>query len=215
MHDNNNIKNTKWTLVLASSSPRRKELLSHFKVPFRIQVADINEVSTKTMPKDFVLDIAQQKGIAILNSVTEENCVVISADTVVALNGIIYGKPKTTDEAMETLKILAGREHQVFTAVSIAVRMNGDEWKFCHHVEETQVTFLPANERLMIKYIESGDAMDKAGAYGIQGQALTMIAGIKGCYANVMGFPLSQFNLLMEEACKAELQGKKVWQDLF
>ena len=207
--------NKKWTLILASSSPRRKELLSHLKVPFRIQVADIAETSHKTNPQDYVLDIAQQKGAAILGLVSEENCVVISADTVVALNGKVYGKPKTPEEALMTLKILSDVEHQVFTAVSLAVRKGGHEWKHWQLVAETQVTFLPANERLMRDYVNSGDPMDKAGAYGIQGQALTMIAGIKGCYANVMGFPLSQFNLLMEEALKSEIQGSKVWQDLF
>jgi septum formation protein len=207
--------NKKWTLVLASSSPRRKELLSHLKVPFRIQVADIVEVSNKTCPQDFVLDIAQQKGAAILAQVSQENCVVISADTVVALDGKIYGKPKSSDEALATLKKLAGVEHQVYTAVCLAIRKGGSEWKHWQLVAETQVTFLSANERLMRDYVNSGDPMDKAGAYGIQGQALTMIAGIKGCYANVMGFPLSQFNLLMEEALKSELQGSKVWQDLF
>lgn len=207
--------NKKWSLILASGSPRRKELLTHLKVPFRVQVADIEETSSETSPPALVLDIARQKGQAILAQVKDENSVVISADTVVALEGKVYGKPKTRDEAFMTLKKLSGLEHQVFTAVSLAVRKTGSQWKHWHLVCETQVTFLPANERLIREYIDSGDPMDKAGAYGIQGQALTMIAGIKGCYANVMGFPLSQFNLLMAEALKSELQGSHVWQDLF
>jgi septum formation protein len=190
-------------------------LLSHLRVPFRIQVADIAEDSQEVQPQDFVLDIAQQKGAAIFGQVTDEKIVVVSADTIVVLNGKIYGKPKSADEAIETLKDLAGKTHQVYTAICLAIRKGGGEWEKSHHIEETQVTFLPLNEKLILDYVNSGDPMDKAGSYGIQGQALTMIVGINGCYANVMGFPLSQFNLLIERALKAELTGGKVWQDLF
>lgn len=201
--------------MLASSSPRRRELLSHLNVPFRIQVSDIPEDSKEDQPRDFVLDIAYKKGAAILAQLVDENVVVISADTIVVLNGKIYGKPKSVNEAIATLRNLAGKTHQVYTAISLTIRKDGGEWKRWHHIEETQVTFLPLNEKLILDYVNSGDPMDKAGSYGIQGQALTMIAGIHGCYANVMGFPLSQFNLLIERALKTELQGREVWQDLF
>lgn len=209
MHDKN-----KWKLILASGSPRRRELLSHLKVPFEVQVSDVAEESAHSDPRAFALAVAELKGEAIARTQNVARTVVISSDTVVALDGEIFGKPRDISHAREILRTLAGKRHQVHTAVSIFVR-RAQAWSQVQHVESTDVDFLPFDERLVENYLASGDCLDKAGAYGIQGQALSFIGGIHGCYASVMGFPLSRVAHLLSEILGPETKDGTSWQDLF
>lgn len=206
--------NSKYSLILASSSPRRRELLGHTRVPFTILTKHTEEHSDASDPRRYVLEIAQQKGQVVCDGISDDNVVVVSADTIVELEGKILGKPRDKAEAEKFLRELSGCEHNVHTAVVVKVKLAG-VWRELSHVESTRVEFYPINERLLADYVQSGDALDKAGAYGIQGQALTFIARIEGCYANVVGFPLSQFCLMMDGDFRKIIGGDKPWQDYF
>lgn len=206
--------NKKWQLILASGSPRRRELLGHTKVPFVVQTIPTDEVSHETNPCSFALEIARQKGVVLCETLTPSLMVVVSADTVVALNGKVYGKPRDTQEARQFLTELAGRTHQVHTAVCLHYAWLG-QWKRIEHVETTEVDFNPLNTRLLEDYLATGDSLDKAGAYGIQGQALTFIHEVRGCYANVVGFPLARFCSMMEQDFMKQIGVQGPWQNLF
>jgi septum formation protein len=205
----------KWKLILASSSPRRKELLAFTGVPFTIETKNVEEFSSSKDPRQYSLDIAAAKGLAVSSALdAQDSLVVISADTVVEKNGVFYGKPKDRKEAEQFLIQLSGTSHSVHTAVVLLVAYQG-QWRRLEHVETTKVRFHKINERLLSRYLDSGDSLDKAGGYGIQGQALTFIADISGCYANVVGFPIAQFCLMMENDFRSLIGGDKPWQDYF
>jgi len=206
--------NKKWQLILASGSPRRRELLGHTKVPFEVKTIPTKEESNETNPCSFALEIARQKGVVLCETLTPAATVVVSADTVVALNGKIYGKPRDRDEAREFLTELAGRTHQVHTAVCLHYGWK-ESWKRLEHVETTEVDFNPLVPRLLEDYLLTGDSLDKAGAYGIQGQALTFIHEVRGCYANVVGFPLARFCSMMEQDFMKQIGEQGPWQNLF
>ena len=203
-----------WKLILASSSPRRRELLGHTQVPFEILTIPTNEESHELDPRAFALDVARQKGVVVCESLKAQSSVVISADTVVALEGKIYGKPQGIEDARRILTELAGQTHQVHTGLCIHFWQN-QSWKRIEHVETTEVDFLPLNQQLLESYLSTRDSLDKAGAYGIQGQALTFISGIRGCYANVVGFPLFRFCSLMEDDFLNQISNEGPWQNLF
>lgn len=187
----------KLKLILASKSPRRKELLGYLNIPFEIDSCDIDEVSSHDDPKLYCEDIAEQKGRAVLYKKIQEsaakNFFVISSDTIVFLEGKIYGKPTDKEDAKRILLELSGKTHTVFTAVTFffhdpetgAVRTHSFS-------EETEVTFATITKDLLVEYIQTGDSLDKAGAYGIQGPSLTFISDLKGSYSNVVGFPLNR-----------------------
>jgi septum formation protein len=206
--------NKKWQLILASGSPRRRELLGHTRVPFVVQTIPTEEVSGEKDPCSFALEIARQKGAVLCDTLSPSSVVIVSADTVVALNGKIYGKPRDTQEARQFLTELAGRTHQVHTAVCLHYGWLG-EWKRLEHVESTEVDFNPLVPRLLEDYLATGDSLDKAGAYGIQGQALTFIHEVRGCYANVVGFPLARFCSMMEQDFLKQIGEQGPWQNLF
>lgn len=193
--------------ILASASPRRKELIGHLKLPFLIETADIDESSSHIDPLKFCLEIAEDKGRVIFDRHLED-CFVVSADTIVCLNGKIYGKPKDRDEAEKFLNELGGKTHSVFTAVVVHLRQK-DKVSVFSFVEESKVTFNLITPDLMERYLATGDSLDKAGAYGIQGPSLTFISRVEGDYANVVGFPLSRFIL----ECRQKLG--PLWLNLF
>lgn len=210
--------NSKFKLILASTSPRRKELVGHLKVPFEIMTENVLEESHETDPVKFSEAIAIEKGEAVFNRVTKENSsgsyFVLSADTIVCLNGKIYGKPKDRSEAETFLRELAGRSHSVYTAVAIHALHDGKKTKHSF-VEETKVTFNQISNVLMERYLATGDSLDKAGAYGIQGGSLTFISKVEGDYSNVVGFPLSRFVIEMEQFLKSNFPGRNSWADYF
>lgn len=184
-------------LVLASASPRRKELIEHLHRKVLIEVSDIEEVITKTEPSEVVCELAVQKAECVAKRV-QGNATVIGADTVVACDGKILGKPQDREEAIRMLTMLSGRKHSVYTGVAL-----------CHHVdgtlvtdsfyEETKVEFYPMSQQEIESYVDSGDPMDKAGAYGIQSGAAVFVKGIEGDYNTVVGLPVSALYQRLKE----------------
>jgi len=173
------------SIVLASRSPRRKELLSALGLGFREMDPDIDESAiTGATIQETVMLIAQKKAEAALG---EENELVIAADTVVVLGDEILGKPKDRDEAREMLKKLSARRHRVLTGVAIIDQATGQHMAAC---DETEVHFMSLADADIEQYIDSGEADDKAGAYGIQGSADRFVESLRGSLSNVIGLPM-------------------------
>jgi len=212
------MENSKIKFVLASASPRRKELIGHLKVPFEILALNVPEESEAADPRTYSLEIAQIKGRAVLEKLKidrpREAFFVVSADTIVCLGNKIFGKPKDREEARKFLEELKGRSHSVFTAVSATLLRDGLQQGFSL-VEESRVTFNEMSNAILELYLNTGDSLDKAGAYGIQGPSLTFISKVEGDYANVVGFPLSRFVLECERFFRGNFPHEELWLDLF
>jgi septum formation protein len=184
----------KYSMVLGSQSPRRKELLSWLNIPFKIATADLDEISFETNPTNVAVDLASQKAHAVFEKLTDLAFpFVISSDTIVVLEGKIYGKPKDKIEAEKILAALSNKTHQVLTGVSFLFK-DHSSGKINEHLffDATEVTFNEITNDLMSAYVATGDSLDKAGAYGIQGPGLTFISRVNGSYSNVVGFPLDK-----------------------
>jgi septum formation protein len=171
-------------LILASSSPRRRELLTEAGIAFTVHPADIDETHRPgESPIDFTQRLAREKAEAIFAKHPEAT--VLGADTVVVCDEEILGKPSDETDAARMLKKLSGRDHQVITGVAL-VSLSGTQT----HVETTIVTMREISEEEIKKYIATGEPMDKAGAYAIQGAAAAFISKIEGDYSNVVGLPV-------------------------
>jgi septum formation protein len=174
-------------LVLASQSPRRKELLEVLGLPFSVVPAGIDESPrVGESPEYYVVRVAREKALDVASRL--KGSVVLSADTVVTIDGEILGKPEDRADAVRMLTKLSGREHRVFTAVCVIDQRNG---KMREGREETTVSFNVLTPARIEDYIDREDVMDKAGAYAIQGFASVFIPRISGSYSNVMGLPLA------------------------
>ena len=187
-------KNAKFNLILGSQSPRRKELLSWLNIPFTILTADLDEISHQSEASDIAVDLASQKAHAVFDKANQiKHRFIISSDTIVVLDKKIYGKPKDKNEAREILSELSDRTHQVVTGVSFLFidQLSGKKREHLFY-DSTEVTFDEITSDLMEHYIATGDSLDKAGAYGIQGPSLTFISKVNGSYSNVVGFPLDK-----------------------
>ena len=184
----------KFSLILGSQSPRRKELLSWLNIPFKIITADLAEESQESDSEKIAMDIASQKAHAVFAQASGvTNPFIISSDTIVVLNNKLYGKPKDKDDARAILNELSDKTHQVMTGVSF-LYLDKNTNKMREHLfyDLTEVTFSEITKELMDHYIATGDSLDKAGAYGIQGPGLTFISKVNGSYSNVVGFPLDK-----------------------
>lgn len=171
-------------LILASASPRRHELLLAAGLPHCVQPAHIPEARQENeSPRDFVLRLAGEKAAAITASPED---IVLGADTVVTVDGQVFGKPADEADAANMLRTLSGRDHCVLTGICLRSAK-----KCITDVSATRVTFLQLSEREIQEYTRSGEPNDKAGAYAIQGFASKFVAGIEGCYQNVVGLPVS------------------------
>ena len=171
------------SLILASASPRRKELLGLFRIPFEIRVADIDEaMDPQKAPYDEVARVSRLKALAVKR---EETDTVIAADTIVVCNRRVLGKPHSKEEAVQMLTLLSGREHQVMTGVTV---LRGDRCETFTEVTEIHFRELTAKE--IEDYVATGEPMDKAGSYGIQGGAALFCSHMVGDYYNVMGLPV-------------------------
>ncbi len=177
-------------IILASASPRRKELLKQIGIDFEICVSDVEEIITETIPARVVEELSIQKAGAVLQQTTGD-VIVIGADTVVALDDMILGKPRDEEHAKEMLRSLQAKEHQVHTGVTIYSRKDGKE-KRNTFSECTKVKFYPMTEAEIKQYVESAEPMDKAGAYGIQGLGACYVERIDGDYNNVVGLPIAR-----------------------
>ena len=171
-------------IILASGSPRRREILTTLGVPFRVVVSDADEVlAAGIAPAEAVETLAARKAEAVASRCAPDETV-LAADTVVAVDGDILGKPVDEADAAAMLRRLSGRAHTVYTGVAIR---RGGELRLAH--EATQVRFARLTEADIAAYIATGEPMDKAGAYAIQGRAARFIEGIEGDYFNVVGLP--------------------------
>ncbi len=176
-------------LILASGSPRRKELLSYITPDFEIRVSDAEEKTEPGLsPAETVISLAGQKADAVLPTLGSGD-VLISADTVVYIDGDILGKPHSREEAFDMLSSLSGRRHTVFTGVCIT-----DGKKRVAFAERTEVEFFELSDEDVNAYIDSGEPFDKAGGYGIQGKGALLVKGINGDFYNVMGFPIGRIS---------------------
>ena len=174
------------SLVLASQSPRRRELLGILGVPFEVIPANIAEVPDRgESPEQFVVRAAREKGIEVAAGLS--NSVVLSADTVVTIDGLILGKPEHEPHAIRMLQQLSGRQHVVYTAVCVIDQIHGEMHE---GLEKTKVWFNSMTDVQIIDYVQREEVLDKAGAYAIQGFAGVYISKIEGNYGNVMGLPL-------------------------
>lgn len=176
-------------LILASASPRRRELLSLTGLPFTVMAGNGEEVISTEDPARAVSELSRQKAEAVLLR-TEDGDTVIGADTVVALDGRILGKPADKADAFRMLRMLQGRDHAVYTGVTILKKNSGTAP--VTFAERTAVHVLPMSDEEIRAYIATGEPMDKAGAYGIQGRFAVYVAGIEGDYQNVVGLPVSR-----------------------
>ncbi|NOT78749.1 MAG: septum formation protein Maf [Bacteriovoracaceae bacterium] len=184
----------KYQLILGSQSPRRKELLSWLNIPFKIVTADLAEISEEEDSEKIAMDLASQKAHAVWEQLPgTQECFVMASDTIVVLDGKLYGKPSSKDDARRILKELSGKTHEVITGVSFLFK-NFETNKIREHLffDSTEVEFNEISKDLLESYIATGDSFDKAGAYGIQGPSLTFISKINGSYSNVVGFPLNK-----------------------
>ena len=170
-------------LILASGSPRRKELLSLFGVPFTVRAADIDEtMDPNKAPFNEVARVSRLKALAVPR---EKDDVVVAADTIVVCGSAVLGKPHSREEAIRMLTALSGRDHQVMTGCTVVRGEKAETF-----TEVTDLHFRPLGEAEIARYVDSGEPMDKAGAYGIQGGAALFCEKIVGDYYNVMGLPV-------------------------
>lgn len=177
-------------IILASGSPRRKELLLQIGIVPEIIVSHVEEKITSDVPAEVVMSLAEQKAVDVAKEMPE-GTVILGSDTVVAADGKILGKPKSHEEAYEMIRRLAGRSHQVYTGVCLVKKgPKGEADTVVSFYDETDVNVSPMTEKEIRKYADSEEPMDKAGSYAVQGFFARYIDGLKGSYANVMGLPV-------------------------
>jgi len=183
-------------LILASQSPRRKQILSRLNIPFSVIVSEIDEsvFTCDRSPKDYAQELASIKCKNVSKKYTDY--LVVGADTIVVLNDKIMGKPNDKQDAINMLQILSGNTHQVITAVSIQYVQNNINHTF---FERTTVSFREVPQAYISTYVDSKSPYDKAGSYGIQDWSAIFVEKINGCYDNVVGFPLSRFVFELEK----------------
>lgn len=175
-------------LILASSSPRRKELLELLGIPFQVRVSDVEETYQDGLqPEEIVMELARIKSIAVAE--TNKKSIVIGADTIVVSDGKVLGKPADKEEAISTLRQLSGKVHQVYTGVALIKAGNTHLF-----YEKTDVEFWPLEEKQIEQYVLTGEPFDKAGSYGIQGYGSLLVKRIEGDYFTVVGLPVSRLN---------------------
>lgn len=194
--------NSKFKIILASASPRRKELMELAGLEFDIWPSEKEEVVKSKVPKEICMELSRQKAEDVAASirtyneshadlVTPTDMLIIGADTIVALADTVFGKPKDENDAKKMLKALSGNTHSVFTGVTFVFMSSTGrvgEHVFC---EETKVTFCDLDEDDIDTYIATGDPFDKAGSYGVQTSSAVFVRSIEGDFFNVMGLPIS------------------------
>ncbi len=189
------------SIILASASPRRAELLRQIGVTFSVQPADVDETPLADEPAElYVARLARDKALAVAQESPEAT--VLGSDTSVVLEGVILGKPVDADDAVATLQRLSGACHQVMTAIAVA---RGDRCE-CR-VVTTNVRFRPLSSAEIAAYVASGEPMDKAGSYGIQGLGGIFVSDLQGSYSAVVGLPLQETADLLADA------GHPVWEN--
>ena len=182
-------------IILASASPRRKELLRQIGIRYKVMPSSVEEKTTKSLPEDVVQELSYQKAVdicSVLQDQEEEDFAVIGADTVVSFMNTIMGKPEDKEDACRMLRSLQGNVHQVYTGVTICFKRKGMPSMFHTFYERTDVAMYPISEEEIEAYVATGEPMDKAGAYAIQGRCAAYIQSICGDYNNVVGLPIGR-----------------------
>lgn len=175
-------------IVLASASPRRKELLEQVGICFTVKPSTCEEIISDTDPARVVISLSHQKAVDV--SKHEKNSLIIGCDTIVSIDNHILGKPKNREDAYRMLKLLQGNTHQVYTGVTV-IHKNDEQEEIYSFYSSTDVCFYEMTDEQIYSYIDSGEPMDKAGAYGIQGKSAIYIKEIKGDYNTVVGLPVA------------------------
>lgn len=187
-------------IILASASPRRRELLTQIGFDFTVMPSDVEENPASTLPQDIVIELSKEKARDVWEKTENSNLgegdstdyLVISADTVVAIDGEILGKPEDEADAARMLELLSGKEHQVYTGVTLVwIDEEGKQKEYSFYVC-TNVVMYRMSRAQILAYVQSGEPMDKAGAYGVQGKAAAFIKAIRGEYSNVVGLPVGR-----------------------
>jgi septum formation protein len=193
------------SIILASASPRRQEYLALLGYPYTCKAADVDESSVQEKdPARLAMAEAQLKARAV--AAGERNAIVIGADTVVAVDGAILGKPRDAADVRRMLSLLSGRAHQVYTGLCLIDAESGAETLDCR---ETTVRMQSISQGEIESYVATGEPMDKAGAYAIQGGASRFVESIEGCYFNVLGLPINLlYNLLTPMLRAGDSHGK-------
>jgi septum formation protein len=184
-------------IILASASPRRKEILEKAGILFQVETGSGEEHITGTRPEHIVQELSLEKARAVAGD-REDGTLIIGADTIVAFKDQILGKPADPEDAVQTLLRLQGNTHQVYTGVTVLERKQ-DTWVEHTFAERTDVTFYPLTEEEIRAYAATGEPMDKAGSYGIQGRFGIYVKGICGDYSNVVGLPMARLNYEMKQ----------------
>lgn len=179
-------------IILASGSPRRKEILTNAGIPFEVYVSETEECVYGNTPEEMVKENALRKAKAVSEKFPGR--IVLGADTVVVFENHILGKPKDRNDAKRMLTMLSGKTHRVLTGVALT-----DGIKTAADVEVTEVHFLTLSEEMIESYLATGECDDKAGSYGIQGKGGVFVTGITGDYFNVVGLPLCKVNRMLTD----------------
>lgn len=193
------------SIILASGSPRRKEILEQAGINFEVVPSQVNEISTKINPSDIVKELSMEKARDVARS-RGAGEIIIGADTIVVVNGRVLGKPKDEQDAKRMIRMLQGTKHQVYTGVTILIKSGTMHYsetsvkdKTIQFVETTNVSVYPMTEAMIEQYVATKESMDKAGAYAIQGRFSCHIKGIEGDYFNVVGLPVSKIVHVLKE----------------
>lgn len=212
-----------YKLILASQSPRRRELLKMLGIEFDIKVSNCEEIITSSEPAQVTMELAKQKALAVANELVkqkafeteiadvraaseaknEENIIIIGADTVVAADGEILGKPKDKDDARRMINKISGTSHQVYTGVALVLVKDDKAACIELFAEKTDVEVCEMSSQEIDDYISSEEPYDKAGGYGIQGIFSKFVSGIRGDYNNVVGLPVHRLYYTLKECAKS------------
>ena len=182
-------------IILASASPRRRELIEKIGIPFEVIKSECEEITTKTEPCEVVMELSQQKAEDVfsrLDKTQRKGKLVLGADTIVAIDGKILGKPKDKQDAIAMLQELSGKVHHVFTGVTLLWEDLSGQMQRNTFFEDTEVEMDPMSIQEIEDYVATGEPMDKAGAYAIQGGCVIHIKEIRGEYSNVVGLPVAR-----------------------
>ncbi len=183
-----------YDIILASKSPRRSELLTQIGIKFNVMVSEKEEIVTSSIPGDVVMELSLQKANDVMEMYTKkehnDKYIIIGADTVVAIDDKILGKPKDSEDALNMLTALSGRAHGVYTGVTLII-CDGKDVKKDTFFVKTDVYMYENSKEELLDYISTHESDDKAGAYGIQGIGARLVEKIEGDYNNVVGLPIS------------------------